>query len=117
MPETPADSILDTTKKLLGFDSGYTAFDTDIIIHINSVFSTLHQLGVGPENAFSITDKEKGWSEFLGENSKLNDVKSYMYLRIRLLFDPPANSFAIDSLDKQAKELEWRLNVHAEGTA
>lgn len=108
------DSILESTKKALGLSSDYTVFDADIIMHINSVFSTLQQLGVGPRNGFFIEDDSKIWSEFINDDSRLNAVKSYMYLRVRLLFDPPATSFAIDSFQKQITELEWRLNVVVE---
>ncbi|WGH21695.1 hypothetical protein SEA_INKED_6 [Arthrobacter phage Inked] len=108
-----ADSILDTTKKLLGFESDYTAFDLDIITHINSVFSTLQSLGVGPSEGFMITDKEAIWDEFTGLDN-MNSVKSYMYMRVRLMFDPPTTSFHLDSLKKMAEEMEWRLNVQAE---
>jgi len=111
------DSILDTTKKALGLISEYTAFDTDILMHINSVFSTLAQLGIGPEEGFSIEDKDAVWADFLGEDKRLNSVKSYMYLRVRMLFDPPATSFVQDSMKKQIEEFEWRLNVHREGLA
>jgi hypothetical protein len=108
-----ADSILDTTKKLLGFESDYTAFDLDIITHINSVFSTLQSLGVGPSEGFMITDKEAIWDEFTGLDN-LNSVKSYMFMRVRLMFDPPTTSFHLDSLKKMAEEIEWRLHVQAE---
>ena len=108
-----SDSILDTTKKLLGFESDYTAFDLDIITHINTVFFTLTQLGVGPSQGFFITDKESTWEEFTGLDN-LNAVKSYMGLRVRLLFDPPTSSFAMESFKKQAEELEWRLHVFME---
>jgi len=113
MPE----SILDSTKKVLGIDSAYTAFDPDITMHINSVFSTLQQLGVGanPDESFMITNRLATWEEFIGTEKNVNAVKSYMYLRVRLLFDPPATSFAQDSMQKQAQELEWRLNVQMEG--
>lgn len=110
----PDDSILNTVKKILGFEAEYTAFDLDIITHINSVFFTLHQLGVGPEKGFMILDKENTWSSFVGPE-QINAVKSYMALKVRLLFDPPATSFALESLNKQATEMEWRLNVHMEG--
>jgi hypothetical protein len=114
MAEQVQDSILDTTKKMLGFDWDYDAFDLDIITHINSVFFTLQTLGVGPAEGFSIVDNTKTWSEFTaGEN--LNAVKSYMYLKVRLMFDPPANSFTQEAMNKQATEYEWRLNVHMEG--
>lgn len=108
------DSILDTTKKLLGFESDYTAFDLDIILHINTVFFTLTQLGIGPVTGFSIVDKTANWADFIGAES-IHAVKSYMGLRVRLLFDPPATSFVIEAFKKQAEELEWRLNVHMEG--
>lgn len=113
--EVPNKSILNTTKKALGLDPGYDAFDSDVLLHINGVFFTLNQLGVGPVEGFSIDDPSATWSDYLGNDDKnLAVVKSYMYLRVKLLFDPPTTSFAIDSLKKQAEELEWRLNVHIE---
>lgn len=105
------NSILDTTKKALGIAPEYTVFDVDIIMHINSVFSTLQQLGVGPKEGFSIEDKTKLWPEFIGDTKNIEAVRSYMYLRVRLLFDPPATSFAIAAFKEQVQELEWRLNV------
>jgi hypothetical protein len=110
-------SILTSTKKVLGIEEGYTAFDPDIVIYINSVFSTLHQLGIGPEDGFSITDATTTWDAFLGTDPRLNSVRAYMYLRVRLLFDPPQTSYLIDALNAQARELEWRLNVYREETA
>lgn len=110
------DSILTSTKKILGIDASYTAFDVDILMHINSVFSTLNQLGIGPENGFAIEDDTSTWDSFLGTDPRLNSVKTYIYLRVRLLFDPPATSFAIEAFKEQAKELEWRLNVLMEET-
>ncbi|AXH44552.1 hypothetical protein SEA_MEDIUMFRY_6 [Arthrobacter phage MediumFry] len=107
------DSILDTTKKMLGFESDYTAFDLDIITHINSVFFTLTQLNVGPTTGFLITDKEAKWADFIGPEN-VNAVKSYMYMRVRLMFDPPTSSFALDSMKKLAEEIEWRLYVHTD---
>lgn len=111
-----ADSILNDTKKLLGLGENYTPFDLDIMTHINTVFSTLTQLGVGPVEGFSITDAEANWDSFLASDKRLNSVKSYMYLKVRLLFDPPATSFAIEAMKSQAEELEWRLNVQTEST-
>lgn len=105
------DSILNSVKKILGIAPDYTVFDTDIIIHINSVFANLNELGIGPIDGYMITDATALWSQYLLGNSKLNSVQSYMYLRVRLLFDPPATSYLITSLQEQAKELEWRLNV------
>ena len=109
------DSILDSIKKVLGLDPEYTEFDIDIIMHINSIFSTLHQLGVGPEEEFSISDNTSIWDDFIGTTKDINSVKSYVYLKARLMFDPPATSFAIAAFEKQATELEWRLNVVTEG--
>lgn len=110
-----ADSILDTIKKVLGIDSDYTVFDMDIMMHINSAFATLHQLGVGPESGFSIEDNTKTWDAYIMPYSNIESVKSYIYIKVRLLFDPPTTSFAIDSMNVQSKELEWRLNVASEG--
>lgn len=113
-----ADSILDSTKKILGLDSAYTAFDPDIISHINSVLFTLNQLGIGPVEGFVIIDGSATWDEFLGEG-KLNQyagVPTYVYLKVRMLFDPPQTSFAIDAMNKQILEHEWRLNVAREQT-
>lgn len=111
------DSILTSTKKVLGLEEGYTVFDPDILLHINSVFATLSQLGVGPPEGFAIEDKTALWSEFLGDDKRLNSVKTYVHLRVRLLFDPPSTSFAIESMREQLKEIEWRLNVTREGVS
>jgi hypothetical protein len=111
------DSILTSTKKILGIAEDYEAFDVDVLTHINSVFSTLNQLGIGPEEGFAIEDAVATWSDFLGDDLRLNNVKTYVYLRVRLLFDPPTTSFLIASLNEQAKELEWRINVQREGDA
>lgn len=108
------DSILTSTKKALNLAEDYTAFDMDIILHINSVFSTLNQLGVGPSVGFMIEDKEATWSSFLGSDPRLNHVKSYVYLRVRLLFDPPNTGFTTTAIQKQIEEMEWRLNVQRE---
>jgi len=109
------DSILLSTKKILGIDADYTAFDIDIITHINSAFSTLTELGIGPVNGFMILDELTTWDQFLQYDARMNAVKTYVYLRVRLLFDPPMTSYLITSLDEQRKELEWRLNVIREG--
>lgn len=111
------ESILNTLKKMLGLDREFTAYDVDIITNINSIFMTLHQLGVGPNEVFSITGDSEVWSSFLADartTNDLNAVKSYMYLRLRLLFDPPSSSYVLTSMDSQIKEFEWRLNVQAE---
>lgn len=112
-----SDSILTSVKKILGIDDDYTAFDLDIITHINSVFSTLHSLGVGPELGFAIEDKTAVWSDFLGGDLRLNSVKTYMSLRVRLLFDPPATSFHIQAMNEQVREFEWRINSQRESVS
>lgn len=111
------DSILTSTKKILGIDETYTEFDVDILMHINSVFATLNQLGIGPSIGFAIMDDTPTWDAFLGTDPRLNSVKIYMYLRVRLLFDPPSTSYLITALNEQVRELEWRLNVYREETA
>jgi len=111
-----ADSILNSIKKFLSISPDDPSFDQDVTLHINSVFSTLQQLGVGPSTGFFIEDAAKTWTDYLGTNPELNAVKSYMYLRVRLLFDPPTTSFALDSYKNQVLELEWRINVAVENT-
>lgn len=112
----PENSILDSTKKMLGMGADYDVFDLDIMIHINSVFSTLQQLGIGPTQGFSISGPEEEWSTFLGASPLLNNVRSYMVLKVKLLFDPPPNSFTQESMKQQVQELEWRMNVQRETT-
>lgn len=107
--------ILFTIKKMLGLDPDYKAYDTDIIIYINSALMTLSQLGVGPQYGYQITGDTDTWEDFLGEDeTKLSAVKTYIYLKTRLTFDPPANSFVVSAIENQLKELEWRLNVRTE---
>lgn len=109
------DSILTTIKQILGIIEEYTYFDSDLIIHINSIFSVLNQLGIGPENGFSISDKTTKWSDYLSDDDlTLNMVKTYISLKVRLLFDPPQGSALIDAIEKQIAELEWRLNVQVD---
>lgn len=107
-------SILKTVRKMVGFDEDYTEFDLDLIILINSVFSTLTQLGVGPRDGFSIEDDQAEWTEFIGDMKTIESVKGYMVQKVRLMFDPPANSFLVDAIQKQCTEFEWRLNVEAD---
>lgn len=114
-PVPPSDSILVTIKKLLGFDDDYKVFDMDIILHINSTFAALQSFGVGPEEGFSIEDDSTNWEDYIVGDNQMNSVKSYMYIRVRLLFDPPETSYARESLRKQADEIEWRLYVHKGG--
>ena len=108
------DSILTTIKKLLGITEEYEHFDQDIIMHINSVFMILTQLGVGPSNGFSISDKTATWDKFIEEGTNLEAVKSYVYMKVRLLFDPPLSSAVMECINRSINELEWRLNVSAE---
>jgi len=111
-----SDNILTSTKKVLGIAEDYEAFDIDILMHINSVFATLNSLGIGPHDGYMV-DEESTWSHFLNDDHRLNSVKTFVYLRVRLVFDPPGTSYLIESLRKQAEELAWRLNVAREGTA
>jgi len=107
-------SILKSVKKVLNIHSEDDAFDPDVIMHINSVFFTLNQLGIGLSTGFSIEGSEEKWSDFVQSQDLLNGVKTYVYLRVRLLFDPPTTSFAQEAIQKQITELEWRLNVNRE---
>ena len=108
------ESILTSIKKLLGIPEDYEHYDADIIMHINSVFMILSQLGVGPSNGFSITDKTAVWSNFISDNDNLEAVKSYVYMKVRLLFDPPLSSAVMECMNRMIGELEWRLNSEAE---
>lgn len=108
------DSILNSTKKALGLSADYDVFDPDLIMHINGVFSTLNQIGVGPSNGFMISDEYDDWSTFSVSPVMLNMVKPYIYLRVRMLFDPPGTSFLMNSFEQQIKESEWRLREFAE---
>lgn len=106
------ESILTSIKKMLGIAEEYTHFDPDIIMHINSVFMTLNQLGVGPSEGFYIEDDLTEWVKFIPDVTKLQAVKTYMYLRVRLLFDPSSlGSATLAAYERQIQELEWRLNV------
>ena len=108
------ESILTSIKKLLGITEDYEHFDADIIMHINSVFMILNQLGVGPEKGFSISDETATWNDYLLDGSNLEAVKSYIHLKVKLLFDPPLSSSVMESMQHMISELEWRLNVQAE---
>ena len=109
------DSILTSIKKLLGITAEYKQFDPDLIIHINSVFLILKQLGIGPEQGFSISGEYETWKQFLPEGSEnFEAVKSYMHIKVKLLFDPPTSSAVMEAMNRMASEYEWRLNVEAE---
>ena len=105
------DSILTSVKKMLGITEDYEHFDADLIMHINSVFMILTQLGVGPSEGFSIEGKLDTWDDFISTGSNLEAVKSYVYLKVKLLFDPPLSSSVMESMNRMISELEWRLNV------
>lgn len=105
------DSILTSVKKMLGITEDYEHFDADLIMHINSVFMILTQLGVGPSEGFSIEGESDTWDDFISTGSNLEAVKSYVYLKVKLLFDPPLSSAVMESMNRMISELEWRLNV------
>ena len=104
-------SILTSIKKLLGVAEDYTEFDEDIMTHINSVFLNLTQLGVGPEEGFMIRDDTAVWEDFIDNSIQLQAIKTYIYLKVKLLFDPPLSSSVTESINRMIAELEWRLNA------
>ena len=108
------ESILTSIKKLLGVPEDYEHIDQDIIMHINSVFMILNQIGVGPSDGFSISDKTAIWSDFISDNNKFEAVKSYMHMKVKLMFDPPLQSSVIECMNRMINEMEWRHNVSAE---
>ena len=109
------ESILTSIKKMLGIAENDESFDPDILMHINSVLFVLCQLGVGPDTAYSIEDSGTSWSDYLGEDlTNFEAVKTYIYLRVRLLFDPPTNGSVLSAIERQIAEYEWRLNIQAE---
>ena len=111
MPVSTTDSILLSVKNQLGIFTDETGFDNELIMCINSTFSTLYQIGVGPTNGFSISDSSSLWSTYLANETALDMVKSYMYLKVRLLFDPPSNSSYLNAITEMCKEYEWRMSV------
>lgn len=108
------ESILDSVKKMLGIESEYTHFDSDIIMHINTTMSVLTQLGVGPKEGYSIADNTTTWSDYVGTDKRLEMIKTYFGLKVRLLFDPPMSSAVMESMKQMLSEYEWRLNVAVE---
>lgn len=108
-------SILKSVKKLIGLGESYTPYDQDILTYINSAFSTLNQLGIGPAAGFAIEDDTTTWDAFIGNDYRLSSVKTYVHIHVRLLFDPPSTSYAIAAFEKQIEQLTWRLNVTREG--
>lgn len=111
-----AESILTSTKKILGFEADDTGYDVDILTHINSTFDTLEQMGIGPDEGFSIEDATPTWDDYLQGDPKFNSVKTYVYLKVRFLFDPPTTSFHLQAMKDQIEQLEWRLNTKREDT-
>ena len=111
------DSILTSVKKIIGISEEDESFDTDLIMHINSVLMILNQLGVGPEDGFSITDKSAVWTDVIGDNKLIEATKTFVGLKVRLIFDPPTSSAVLDSINKTISELEWRINVMVENKA
>lgn len=111
------DSILTSIKKLLGITEEYTHFDADIMMYINGVFINLTQLGIGPSNGFKIENAGNTWDEYIDDPNSdilLSAVKTYIYLKVKLIFDPPLNSSVMESIKQQINELEWRLNMQVE---
>ena len=108
------DSILLTIKKMLGLDPDYTPFDTDIIVLINSTLMTLTQADVGPKTGFAIKGPSETWDDFLTNDVMLEAAKQYVYMKVRLIFDPPTSSTATDALKTQSEEILWRLMAQAE---
>ena len=114
MTDQMDDSILATIKKMLGLENDYTPFDTDVIVNINAALMTLSQLGVGPREGFVVCGYDEQWCDFVNDEAKLGAVKTYVYLKVKMVFDPPTNSFVMDAMKQQAEEIGWRLNAQAE---
>ena len=111
------ESVLTSVKKLLGIEEDYTHFDQDIIIHINTAFATLHDLGIGPDECFEIIDDKTTWNEFTDGSKELNPVKSYVYMKVKLVFDPPLSSAVMEAMKQSVAETEWRLCDRSTKTA
>lgn len=107
--------ILNDVKKVLGLPSEYDAFDLDVLMHINTAMSTLHQLGIGPDEGFMIEDDTAEWVDLLGDDPRQNQARTYVCLRTRMLFDPPTTSYLISAMERQITEMEWRMNIVREG--
>ena len=109
------ESILISIKKLLGIEENYTHFDEEIKMQINSALMSANQLGLGPPDGFAIEDESATWAEFVKDRKDLHGIKTYIYHKVRLAFDPPQTGPLVDAINKQIQELEWRLNVQVEG--
>lgn len=108
------ESILTSIKKLLGIGSEFTEFDADIVMHINTALMVATQLGIGPAGGFSIEDDTATWADLIPDHTKQQAIKTYIYLKVKLAFDPPLSSAVLTAINEQIKEYEWRLNVLAE---
>ena len=108
------DSILLSVKKALGIDGDGTDFDTELIMHINTVLSTLTQIGVGNEDGFTISGEDEKWSDFVADEPRWSQIRTYVYTKVRLIFDPPQGAAVVEAMNKVANELEWRLYVIAD---
>lgn len=108
------DSILLDVKKKLGLEADYNPFDDEIIMDINTVLAKLTQAGIGPREGFEITDDTQTWTDFVGTDPRLNMVKTYTALDVRLLFDPPQSSAAMENMKAQIQEYIYRMNIHEE---
>lgn len=109
-----SDSILETIKKLIGISEEYPVFDIDLIVAINSSFMILNQLGIGPDKPYTISDSSAKWSDFFGDEEVFALAKSYIYLRCKLLFDPPSSGVLHEAVERQISEFEWRMHVQAD---
>lgn len=108
------DSVLTSIKKLLGITEEYDQFDQDLIIHINAVLMVLTQIGVGPSNGMIIKDSSTTWNDILSDTSNIEAVKTYVYLKVKMIFDPPSSSSVADAMNRSINEYEWRLNINAD---
>ena len=109
------ESILDTVKKMLGIDAEDISFDLDIVTLINPIIYALAQMGIGPSTGFIVVDKNNTWTEYIGGSTfNLEGVKTYIYLKTKLIFDPPTNTTTIDAITRNAQELEWRMMLEVE---
>jgi hypothetical protein len=108
------ESILISTKKVLGVSEEYAEFDLDILTHINAAFGVLNQLGLGPDEGFYVEDENSLWEDYITKSSALSMIRTYVFLKVRFLFDPPTTSFLISAFEEQIKQHEWRINVFRE---
>ena len=111
--DNTSDSILENVKGMIGLIED-TSFDRDIVLHINSVLMILNQMGVGPQDNFIIKGSDETWSDFIPETQDIEAVKTYLYLKVKMVFDPPISSIVKDAMSQAISELEWRLNFNAE---